>query len=40
LGVTVDTIYRLRNSGRIKGYKLVKTYRFSLAEVKAALAAE
>lgn len=38
LGITVDTLQRLRKLGRIKGYKLIRKYRYDLDEVKKALA--
>jgi excisionase family DNA binding protein len=37
LGVTMKTIERMRNRGRITGYKIFKHYRYDLEECKAAL---
>jgi excisionase family DNA binding protein len=37
LGVTVETLNRLRDSGKIKGYKLIRQYRYDPEEVLAAL---
>lgn len=39
-GITDQTINALRESGRIKGYKLIRQYRYDPEEVKAALAQE
>lgn len=38
LGVYVDTVHNLRDSGKITGYKLEKEWRWDVAEVRKQLA--